>query len=109
MDMHDVPDPTSVRKRFVDLLDAAMGKLGISRLGQLSLFALKKLKKDDIAQLLDESFFFLQDLVEFTTDFKTTRKCMKKEFIESQQSVIKLLSELLVSKNEQLDSLKTAV
>ena len=43
MDMHDVQDPTSVRKRSVDLPDEAMEKLGISRLGQLSLFTLKKM------------------------------------------------------------------
>ena len=56
-----------------------------------------------------DSLSCLNDFVEMTTDFTCTTKCMKNELIESQQSIIKLQSELLVCKSEQMDSLKDAV
>ena len=107
--VHDVHDPQFVRRSCASFLDKVVQQFGVSRVGQLSSPILNKLKKDDLIDIVNNSLCYLNELVELTTDFRLTTKSMKNELIESQQSIIKLQSELLESKSEQLESLKVAV
>ena len=107
--VHDVHDPQFVRRSCASFLDKVVQQFGVSRVGQLSSPILNKLQKDDLIDIVNNSLCYLNDLVELTTDFRLTTKSMKNELIESQQSIIKLQSELLESKSEQLESLKVAV
>ena len=99
----------ALKRRCVSYLDRANDALGISRVGQISLPIIKKLNKDSLAQLLSAALCNLDELAKLTTDFESTTKCMKNEFHESQQKIVKLQTELLASKDEQLNSLKSAV
>ena len=95
---------------MVSLIDEACGELGISRLGQISNSVIMKQNKETLKNLLFNSLALIDQLAGLiTTDFETTTGGVKSQMIESQQTIIKLQSELLACKDEQLDSLKVTV
>ncbi len=100
----------TVRKDVNFLLEEACLELGVPSISELSPARVKKVVKDTLADLLFRSLLLLEDFVGVTTtDFKVATNTVKNQMIESQQKVIQLQSDLLECKNEQLESLKTAV
>ena len=99
-----------LREDAVIVLNAAVEALGVRSVGQVSSNHLKSLKKDKMSELFHQSLSLLADIVsEITTDFEMATKSVKQQMFESQQTIIKLQSELIDCKNEQLESVKAAV
>ena len=98
-----------VKQKCVTFLNETVDELGISRFDQVTLPVLKKLKREDMAGILLESLHCLNDLTVSITDYTNSTTSIKTELFEAQQTIIKLQSELLACKNEQLDALKVTV
>ena len=63
-----------------------------------------------MSELFQQSMSLLGEIVSvITTDFEMAPKSVKQQMFESQQTIIKLQSELIDCKNEQLESVKAAV
>ena len=107
--MSDVHDMQYLIQGCVKLVDDAIVQLGIQRMGQLSGPVLNKLKKDDLVKMLHSTLRYLNEFAALTTDFTNTSTSMKTQFIESQQKIIELQSELLNCKDKQLESVNCAV
>ena len=70
----------------------------------------KALRKDKALELLYQALSVLDDVsIVFTTDFEMAPYCVKNQMFESEQKIVKLQSELIESRNEQLESFKAAV
>ena len=98
--------------RCVSFLDESTERLGISRHsreGEISPYIVKKLLKDDLAEIAQNALFYLSDLVASITCNKGVSHCMKSELIHTQQTVTKLQSELLEYKDNELEALKSTV
>ncbi len=99
-----------VRQDAISLLEEVAAELDVSIVQDIGGFHMKKLKKDRMSILFRNALSSLYELTSLiTTDFKTAASCVKTQMFESQQKIIELQSELLASKNEQLDSLKASV
>ena len=63
----------------------------------------KALRKDKASELLHQALSVLDDVsIVFTTDFEMAPNCVKNQMFESEQKIVKLQSELIESRNEQL-------
>ena len=108
-DVQDIGDLGHVRHGCAEFLDSVVVQLGIKDLGDLSNPVLNKLKKANLVEMLHNSINLLEELTACTSDFRNTSSSMKTQLIESQRSIINLQSELLMCKNEKLESLDKAV
>ena len=86
-----------------------MGISKFSRGGEISPYIVKKLLKDDLAEIAHNALCHLSDLVASITGHEGVPHCMKTEMIETQQTVTKLQSELLTYKDNELEALKSTV
>ena len=103
-------DFNGARQGCVSFLDNTLKMLELDSVNKITRpHLLKKMKKDKMAQFLWDALGCLDDLVDCTTDFRSATTSVKSQLIESQQTVIKLQSELLATKDEQLNSLKVTV
>ena len=88
---------------------ALEGHLCVDKVGELSLNKCKALRKDDMAELLWSALSFNSEQNDMIRDLRTGAAEMKKQIIDAQATVIKLQSELLESKNQQLQLLQNTV
>ena len=103
-------DFNGARQGCVSFLDNTLKMLELDSVNKITRpHLLKKMKKDEMAEFLWDALGCLDDLVDCTTDFRSATTSVKCQLIESQQTVIKLQSELLATKDEQLNSLKVTV
>ena len=98
-----------LKEDMVSFINESIRKLGISRPSQLSPYVVKKLLKDEVAELAYEALSNLNLLVSFLTDLEGAPDCMRSELIHAQQLANKAQSELLEYKNNELDALKSTV
>ena len=101
-----------LRKRCVSFIDESTERMGISKLsrgGEISPYIVKKLLKDDLAEIAHNALCHLSDLVASITGHEGVPHCMKNELIETQQTVTNLQSELLAYKDNELEALKSTV
>ena len=75
----------------------------------LGLSNFKRPNKDVIAELLLQSLIYVRDQNDIIQELMNGQGSIKNELISSQQRAIKLQEELLLSKDEQLQSLQTTV
>ena len=108
-DIQDIESLGAVRRGCVEFLDSAVIQLRIKSLGELSGAVLNRLKKDKLANMLHESINLLEELTACTSDFTNTSSTMKTQLIESQSTIIKLQSDLIICKDEKLETLSGVV
>ena len=83
---------------------------GVRSVRAISPSHFKALRKDKTSELLHLALSVLDDVsIVFTTDFEMAPNCVKNKMFESEQKIVKLQSELIESRNEQLESFKAAV
>ena len=93
-----------------NVLNEIIRALGVRSMRAISPSHFKALRKDKASELLHQALSVLDDVsIVFTTDFKMAPNCVKNQMFESEQKIVKLQSELIESRNEQLESFKAAV
>ena len=99
-----------LRDDTVELLNKATKEMGVENLMKLSLWTVKQMKKEFVCDLLYEALGYLEEFTGVvSTDYKVASNSVKHQVIERQETIIKLQSDLLACKNEQLESLQTSV
>ena len=99
-----------LRDDAVELINKATKEMGVENLLKLSLWTVKQMKKEFVCYLLYEALGYLEEFTGVvSTDYKVTSNSVKHQVIERQETIIKLQSDLLACKNEQLESLQTSV
>ena len=99
-----------LRGDSVELLSKAMNEMEITAIGQLSPWRVKQMNKDTVCDLLHKALRYLEEFTGVvSTDYKMASNSVKHQMFETQETIIKLQSELLACKNEQLESLQTSV
>ena len=106
----NVPVLNELREKAVRFLNDVTGSLGVWNMDQVSSYHLKSVKKDKMSELFQQSMSLLGEIVSvITTDFEMAPKSVKQQMFESQQTIIKLQSELIDCKNEQMETVKAPV
>ena len=83
---------------------------GVRSVRAISPSHFKASRKDKTSELLHLALSVLDDVsIVFTTDLEMAPNCVKNKTFESEQKIVKLQSELIESRNEQLESFKAAV
>ena len=91
-------------------LQESLDQLNCDSVGQLSLAKCKVPRKDELATLLVDALLYVSKQNDnMLIDLKNGAETLKTEHISSQKDVIRLQSELLASKTDQLQSLQTTV
>jgi hypothetical protein len=99
-----------LRDDAVELINKATKEMGVENLLKLSLWTVKQMKKEFVCDLLYEALGYLEEFTGVvSTDYKVASNSVKHQVIERQETIIKLQSDLLACKNEQLESLQTSV
>ena len=94
----------------VKLLTKAYSEMGIPGRNEMSPYQVKQLRKDTACEILYDALRLIEELSGvLCQDLKAASNSVKNQMLESQQTIIKLQSELLVSKNEQLETLQKSV
>lgn len=105
----EIEDVDKLRKDAISYIDESLEKLGVSAMEKLSQSHCMQLKKADLAHLAQYALVYLYDLTALTSDYRDAPDGMKVKYMESQHTVIKLQSELLTRKNDELEALKSTV
>ena len=99
-----------LKEDAVTVLNNALEALGARSVKSVSGSQLKALKKKKMSELFHDTLSLLADITSaITSDFAEVPDSVKRQMFESQQTIIKLQSELIECKNEQLESFKTIV
>ena len=99
-----------LKEDAVTVLNNALEALGARSVKCVSGSQLKALKKNKMPELFRDTLSLLADITSvITSDFAEAPNSVKTQMFESQQTIIKLQSELIECKNEQLESFKTVV
>ena len=105
----DPEDFEELKKSSVDHIQEILQEFGVERTGELSVFAIGKLKKDRMSEVLLNTLSLLDDLTCCVVDSSYAPRGVTAELLEAQRKIISLQSELLECKQEKLDSVKTVV
>ena len=112
-----MPGNTTVEQALIDLkedsaklFDDFTSTLGVRSMRTISPSQFMALRKEEMSQLLYRSMLLLEDVTTvITTDFEMAPNCVKAQMFQSEQKIVKLQSDLIECRNEQLESFKTAV
>ena len=106
----DIQVLNDLKEGAANVLNEIIRALGVRSMRAISPSHFKALRKDKALELLHQALSVLDDVsIVFTTDFKMAPNCVKNQMFESEQKIVKLQSELIESRNEQLESFKAAV
>ena len=109
-DTRNVQVLNELKEDAVTVLNNALEALGARSVKSVSGSQLKALKKNKMSELFHDTLSLLADITSvITSDFAEAPNSVKRQMFESQQTIIKLQSELIECKNEQLESFKTVV
>ena len=108
---------TSVEQALNDLkedsakfFDDFTSALGVRSTKTVSPSQFMALRKEEMSQLLHRAMLVLEDVTTvITTDFEMAPNCVKGQMFQSEQKIVKLQSDLIECRNEQLESFKTVV
>ena len=90
-------------------IDETLEKLGVKSTMHINNPIICKLKKDDMAVMLRDTLSLLDGLTCMVSNITFAPRGVTVELIEAQRKIISLQSELLVCKEEKLDSVKSVV
>ena len=101
---------TRLKEETANLLNDAYQTLGARTMRTVRASNFSSMPKDIMTEVLHQALSVLEDFTMILApDFETARNCVKNQMFDAQNTIIKLQSELLVSRNEQLESFKAAV
>ena len=106
----DVKYLTELKEEAGNLLNDSYEALGARTMRTVRASSFNSMTKDKMSELLHQALSVLEDFtMVLAPDFETAPNCVKNQMLDAQKTIVKLQSELLVSRNEQLESFKAAV
>ena len=101
---------TRLREETANSLNDAYQTLGARTMRTVRPSNFSSMSKDKMSEILHQALSVLEDFtITLAPDFETAPNCVKNQMFEAQNTIVKLQSELLASRTEQLESFKAAV